>query len=372
MGYMSFNEYVEKQKGHKKPKIAVVADYDGPSSDSPKLGDMPKDSGGKGQHGKPHPYKSGKDAPNRNKDDKSALGHKGNKSNQYMPKATHSNTVSNKTLSSYPNVKTQEWVDRTKNMSLPEFTKKVRSERMKNLGENAVKAYDSIKETTEFCGKSNTYVADLVLEMKRKGVFEKVFKIMAQQNESFRIVGNLMKKNESFARKLLLNITEITAGSVGMGDEGMGGESHMDDEDNIGAISPPEGKKKKNNHMGDEDHEGDDEDHEGDDEDHMDDDEGDDEDSMGDDEGDEGDDEDSMGDDEGDEGDDENSMGDDEGDEGDDENSMGDMGDMGDMGGMRGMGDKKGSAPSGPKEDSPIMKAMKNNPVMMKRMMGQY
>ena len=350
MGYMSFNEYVEKQKGHKKPKIAVVADYDGPSSDSPKLGDMPKDSGGKGQHGKPHPYKSGKDAPNRNKDDKSALGHKGNKSNQYMPKATHSNTVSNKTLSSYPNVKTQEWVDRTKNMSLPEFTKKVRSERMKNLGENAVKAYDSIKETTEFCGKSNTYVADLVLEMKRKGVFEKVFKIMAQQNESFRIVGNLMKKNESFARKLLLNITEITAGSVGMGDEGMGGESHMDDEDNIGAISPPEGKKKKNNHMGDEDHEGDDEDH------------------MDDDEGDEGDDEDGMGDDEGDdEGDeeDEDGMGDDEGDD-EDEGGMGGMDSMG------GMGDKKGSAPSGPKEDSPIMKAMKNNPVMMKRMMGQY
>jgi hypothetical protein len=358
MGYMSFNEYVEKQKGQKKPKIAVVADYDGPSSDSPKLGDMPKDSGGKGQHGKPHPYKSGKDAPNRNKDDKSALGHKGNKSNQYMPKATHSNTVPSKKLASYPNVKTQEWVDRTKNMSLPEFTKRVRSERLQNLGENAVKAYESIKETTSFCGKSDTYVADLVLEMKRKGVFEKVFKIMAQQNESFRIVGNLMKKNESFARKLLLNITEITAGSVGMGDEGMGGESHMDDEDNLGATSPPEGKNKKTNHMGDEDHEGDDEDGMDDDEDSMDDDEGDDEDGMDDDEGD---DEDSMDDDEG---DDEDGMDDDEG---DDEGGMGD-----DEGGMGGMGDKKGSAPSGPKEDSPIMKAMKNNPVMMKRMMGQW
>ena len=367
MGYMSFNEYVEKQKGQKKPKIAVVADYDGPSSDSPKLGYMPKDSGGKGQHGKPHPYKSGKDAPNRNKDDKSALGHKGNKSNQYMPKATHSNTVPSKKLASYPNVKTQEWVDRTKNMSLPEFTKRVRSERLQNLGENAVKAYESIKETTSFCGKSDTYVADLVLEMKRKGVFEKVFKIMAQQNESFRIVGNLMKKNESFARKLLLNITEITAGSVGMGDEGMGGESHMDDEDSLGATSPPEGKNKKTNHMGDEDHEGDDEDgmeddEDGmdDDEDSMDDDEGDDEDGMDDDEGD---DEDGMDDDEG---DDEDGMDDDEGGMGDDEGGMGGMDSMG------GMGDKKGSAPSGPKEDSPIMKAMKNNPVMMKRMMGQW
>ena len=318
---MSFNEYVEKQKGHKKPKIAVVPDYDGPSPSAP---ETPK-----GAKKGAAPYKSGKDAPDRNKDDSTALGHKGKKSDHYMPKAKHHDSTPGKELKSYPHIKTQEWIEKNKNLSLAEFTKKVRTENIKEFGENSTRSYTSIKESVDLC-KSDKYVTDFILEMRRQGVFEKVLAAMIQQNESFRVVNKLMRQDESFARALLMNITEITAGAVG--DEG------------DGEVSAP---------MGDEDH--DDMDHHDDDDMHHDDDDmhhDDDDDDMDhhddDDEGDH-DDEESHDDDDMDHHDDEESHDDDH----HDDMPEDDMGPQ-------------------PKENSPLMKAMKNNPEMMKRMMGQY
>lgn len=313
MGYISFNEYVEKQKDHKKPKIAVVPDYEGPTPSAP---ETPK-----GAKKGAVAYKSGKDAPDRNKDDSTALGHKGKKSDHNMPKVKHHDTTPGTELKSYPHVKTQEWIEKNKKLSLAEFTKKVRTERIKELGENSTRSYTSIKESVEFC-KSDKYVTDFILEMRRQGVFEKVLAAMIQQNESFRVVNKLMRQDESFARALLMNITEITAG--GVGDEGEG------------EVSAP---------MGDEDHDDDMDHHDDmhDDEDHHDDEEGDE---------DHDDDEESHDDEEGDEDhhDDEESH--------DDEDHHDDMPED-DMGPQ-------------PKENSPLMKAMKNNPEMMKRMMGQY
>ena len=335
MGYMSFNEYVEKQKGHKKPKIAVVPDYEGPTPSAP---ETPK-----GAKKGAVPYKSGKDAPDRNKDDASALGHKGKKSDHYMPKAKHHDTTPGTELKSYPHVKTQEWIEKNKKLSLAEFTKKIKTERFKELGENSTRSYGSIKESVEFC-KSDKYVTDFILEMRRQGVFEKVLAAMIQQNESFRVIGKVMRYDESFARALLMNITEITAGTVG--DEGEGEVS----------VSAPMGDEDHDDmdHHDDMHHDEEGEDHEEGDEDH--DEEGDeDHDEEGDEDHDEEGDEDH--DEEGDEDHDE------EGEDHHDDEESHDDDHHDDM--------PEDEGPQ-PKENSPLMKAMKNNPEMMKRMMGQY
>lgn len=319
MGYMSFNEYVEKQKGHKKPKIAVVPDYEGPTPSAP---ETPK-----GAKKGTAPYKGGKDAPDRNKDDASALGHKGKKSDHYMPKTKHHDTAPGTELKSYPHVKTQEWIEKNKKLSLAEFTKKIKTERFKELGENSTRSYNSIKESVEFC-KSNKYVTDFILEMRRQGVFEKVLASMIQQNESFRVIGKVMRHDESFARALLMNITEISGGAIGNEGEG--------------EVSSP---------MGDDDEHHDDDMNHHDDMDH-------DEDEMN------GEDSDEDGDEEEDSDGDEDEDSDSDEMHHDDEESHDDMDHHDNE-----MPEDEGPQP---KENSPLMKAMKNNPQMMKRMMGQY
>lgn len=230
MGYMKFHEFLDKQKGNKKPKIAVVPDYDGPSPAAPELGKTPEHSGGKGQSGKVHPYKAGKDAPDPNKGHgHDGLGHKGHKSDHHMPKTQHTNTVSNKELKSYPNIKTSEWIKNTKGLSLAEFAKKVRTQRLSGLDEGTSVAYDAIRETVSVCQRNSSYIADVVLEMRRKGIFESVFAYMAQQPESMPVVAHLMETDFTFARKLAEAVGEMVGPPIG--DEDHDHDHHDDDED---------------------------------------------------------------------------------------------------------------------------------------------
>jgi hypothetical protein len=231
MGYMKFNEFVEKQKNKQaKPKVAVVPDYDGPSPDAPSLGKTPENSGGKGQSGKVAPYKGGKNAPDPNKGHgHDGLGHKGKKENQYMPKTSHSHTVDQKELGAYPHIKTSEWIDETKNLSLAEFTKRIRSERLRGLDEGANKAYAAIRETVSVCARNNSYIPDVVLELKRSGLFEAVFAFMAQQPEAVAVFTELLETDSNFSRKVAGAISEMVAPS--MSDMDHDDMHHDDDED---------------------------------------------------------------------------------------------------------------------------------------------
>ena len=245
MGYISFHEYVEKNKKPQKTKTALVADYDGPKKDAPELGKKPENAGGTAQGGKVSPYKGGKDAADPNK---------GKLMDGLGGKLDHSKSGEvgkpTKDLGNYP-LKTQEWIDKTKGLSLAEFTRKIRESRLAGV-QSPSKTYESIKETVAVCKGNRSYVKDVVLEMKRQGVFETFFAAMASHPESFNVIAKLME-SDGYARKLVMAIDEMVGPPVGddemdmpapkmkhkhkhkmkgkmhdMGDEDMGGEDMGD------------------------------------------------------------------------------------------------------------------------------------------------
>ena len=210
MGYISFHEYVEKNKKPQKTKTALVADYDGPRKDAPELGKKPENAGGTAQGGKVPPYKGGKDAADPNK---------GKLMDGLGGKLDHSKSGEvgkpTKDLGNYP-LKTQEWIDKTKGLSLAEFTRKIRESRLAGV-QSPSKTYESIKETVAVCKGNRSYVKDVVLEMKRQGVFETFFAAMARHPESFNVIAKLME-SDGYARKLVMAIDEMVGPPVG-GDE---------------------------------------------------------------------------------------------------------------------------------------------------------
>ena len=210
MGYISFHEYVEKNKKPQKTKTALVADYDGPRKDAPELGKKPENAGGTAQGGKVPPYKGGKDAADPNK---------GKLMDGLGGKLDHSKSGEvgkpTKDLGNYP-LKTQEWIDKTKGLSLAEFTRKIRESRLAGV-QSPSKTYESIKETVAVCKGNRSYVKDVVLEMKRQGVFETFFAAMASHPESFNVIAKLME-SDGYARKLVMAIDEMVGPPVG-GDE---------------------------------------------------------------------------------------------------------------------------------------------------------
>lgn len=231
MGYMSFQEYVEKAKGDKPSKkapVKTVADYDGPHKDAPEKGDMPKEAGGIGQQGKPAPYKGGKDAPDPNKGkNHDGLSNKGDKKLEIKHKG-HTPSVELKDLGHYPpkGKGTSEWVAATKNLSLPEFASKIRQERFAGLAEGS-RPLNSIQEAVSVCKANANYIKDTVIELKRAGLFEAFFATMAQTNEALSVLAKIVEADENYFAKLL----EMVAPPVGdedaeEGEEGEEGEEH--------------------------------------------------------------------------------------------------------------------------------------------------
>lgn len=247
MGYMSFQEYVEKAKGDqpsKKAPVKTVADYDGPYEDSPEKGEMPKNAGGIGQQGKPAPYQAGKTAadPNKGKN-QDGLAVKGDKKLEINYKGPQP-SLELKDLGNYPpkGKSTSEWVAANKGLSLPEFASKIRQERFAGLAEGA-RPLNSIQEAVSVCKANNNYIKDTIAELKRAGLFEAFFATMAQTNEALPVLAKIVEANENYFAKLL----EMVAPPVG--DEE--GEEDHDDADAKDHA--------KVGHEDDEDHEDDEE-----------------------------------------------------------------------------------------------------------------
>jgi hypothetical protein len=229
MSNRSLKAYVEsmREKAAEKAKVEIVPDYNGPSPSSPSFGKTPKDSGGKGQSGKVSPYKGGKDAANPNKSFSDGLAHKGDKGYQKVHTKAHGEKE--KVLASYPKITTQEWLDRTKKLSLAEFTKKIRKDRLSGIESNPSAIYESIKETMSVCEKNKRYILDTVLEMKRSGLFESFFATMAQQPEAFDVLAKLMEST-NYSRQFVDAINEMVAPPIDS-DHHMGSKKHHDDKD---------------------------------------------------------------------------------------------------------------------------------------------
>lgn len=226
MAHLKFQEYLDRNnKLQTSGKVKQIADFDGKVDTKPTKEKKHKDAGGKGQDGEMKPYKGGTDGKDPNKGKLGdGFAHKGDAKLKYTPKTTVPAKVGeggNK-KATWPKTETQAWIDKTKGMSLAEFTKTVREDSLKGLSECACQEapHNSIKETVSVCKCNQKYVSALVREMKRNGMFGKLFAEMTQHPEAYKVLAKLMERDESYSRRLVNALNEFAGPPMDMGDMG--------------------------------------------------------------------------------------------------------------------------------------------------------
>ena len=130
-----------------------------------------------------------------------------------------------KDVKTWPKVDVAEWVKENKNLSLAEFTKKIRNE---NKGS---KIYETAKLVAEDCKNNSKNITSFVREIKRNNLLEAFLFEMLKNEESFKVLGQLLTQNEFYANKLDLVISEMVAAPVGLGSEEDPSEEGDDDEE---------------------------------------------------------------------------------------------------------------------------------------------
>ncbi len=249
MAHKTFQEYLDtKSKFSTKGKIEAKADYSGPKESAPKKENKHKDAGGKGQ-GQPKPYKGGKDAkdPNKGKLD-GGFADKGDKDLKYTPGDKEKGNFitggkeaagvpGGKTVSSdWNKTKTQEWLNRTKGMSLAEFTKMIQKTTSKGIdkitNECACQesANDVVRQAVALANANQSVMITLVREMKRNKAFGKMVAEMLQHDETYKVMAHFMERDEKYARRLVRAMNEM-----------VGPPAHKDDidDDDDDPSKPP-------------------------------------------------------------------------------------------------------------------------------------
>jgi hypothetical protein len=222
MELVSFAEYLDNNKKLKtKADTEKVADYKGKIVATPEKEKKPENAGGTGQTGKINPYKVSKDEKDPNKGrENGGLAEKGDKQLKYEPKtdvpADFTNNGSKK--ASWPHTETQKWINNTKDMSLAEFTKKIRSESLKGMNDCPCKETptNSIKETVEICKCNNKYISSLVREIKRNGLFESLTQEIFSHKEAYNELAKIMESSEMPSIKLVNALNELVSPPIGM------------------------------------------------------------------------------------------------------------------------------------------------------------
>ena len=247
MAHKTFQEYLDnKSKFSSKGKIEAKADYSGPKDSAPKKEKKHKDAGGKGQ-GQPKPYKGGKDAKDPNKGKLGdGFAEKGDKDLKYTPGDKEKGNFitggkeaagvpGGKTVSSdWNKTKTQEWLNRTKDLSLAEFTKMIQKTTSKGLddcNECACQesANDVVKQTVAMANANRSIMVSLVREMKRSKLFGKIVAEMLQHDETYKVLAHFMERDERYARRLVRAMNEM-----------VGPPAHKDDiDDDEDPAKPP-------------------------------------------------------------------------------------------------------------------------------------
>jgi len=240
--FKSFQEYIDQNKKLvEKPKVAKVADFEGKQPRKPEKESLKKtgcgcSSGGKGQVGGASPYSNGENAKDPNKDDKAGLVYKGDQKLVYEPSVDEKS----KETSTWPKTGMSEWVRDTKDLSIAEFAKRVKTE--SNCSEGV---YDAAKKLVEACKCNKNNVTTFVREAKRGKIIESLMKEVFNTPESYKILSKLIE-NKDYSFKFDRMFNEMVAEPVGMDGEGMGNMENGEDH---------EGHEHGHDHEDDEDHE---------------------------------------------------------------------------------------------------------------------
>lgn len=290
MAHIKFQEYLNR-KGVLKTSgtVKTIADFEGEVDSKPPKEKKHKDAGGKGQDGEIKPYHAGGVAKDPNKGKNTdGFAEKGDKKLKYEPNTDVPKKVGEggKKTATWPKTESQEWLEKTRGMSLAEFTKTVRDEALNGLDKCDCKdPVTAVKEAVNVCKCNERYISALVREMKRNGLFGKFFTESLVHPEAFSVLAGLMEQDESYSRRLVRAMNEMVAPPMGeeedelapedelgglggeedelgmeddldgLGDEDeldLDGEGEMEDDldapmpphDKIGKIAPPKKKKK--------------------------------------------------------------------------------------------------------------------------------
>lgn len=288
MAYKSFLEYLDgKSKLHNTGKVQDVADYDGPIPTKPGKEKKHKDAGGEGQKGDPKPYAGGTNAADPNKGKlKDGFAGKGEKSLEYNPgkkgknkagKASNSSGVPGGKVvaSTWNKTKTQEWLDRTRGLSLAEFTKHLQKKTTANINLDECACQNPlevVKQTVALAKANESVMLSLIQELKRNKAFGKFMGEALQHDYTYAVIAKFMESDEKYARRLVRAMNEMV-GPPAHGDEGMDDdpstpphpdEMHGSDDDELGLGDDLEGKPGKESPMDGPELDDDDEDEEDD------------------------------------------------------------------------------------------------------------
>ncbi len=254
--FKSFQEYIDQNKKVvEKPKVAKVADFEGKQPTKPEKEKKSKDAGGAEQVGDVKPYSNGENAKDPNKEDKSGLVYQGDKKLVYEPNVDEKS----KETKTWPKTDVSEWIDKTKNLSLAEFTKKVREE----SGDCSEGIYETVRAIIEACKCSKKNVGTFVRESKRNKILESLMEEIFKLPESYQVLSALIE-NKFYSSKFDKMFNEMVAEPVGLdGEEGH--EDSEDEEDIEGLDIDSEEGDHDEDSEGEDDEMGDMEDEEGED-----------------------------------------------------------------------------------------------------------
>lgn len=271
MAYKSFVEYLDgKSKLVNTGKVQDVADYNGPIPTKPGKEKKHKDAGGEGQKGEPKPYAGGVNAKDPNKGKlKDGFAGKGDTNLEYNPgkKANKAGKASNSSgvpggkvvPSTWNKTKTQEWLDKTKGLSLAEFTKHLQKKTSKNINLDecacqGTTALEVVKQTVNLAKANESVMLSLIQELKRSKAFGKFMAEALQHDYTYSILAKFMESDEKYARRLVRAMNEMVGPPAHHedGDEDPSKpphpeDMHGDDDDDLGGL----GDEHPHDHMKD-------------------------------------------------------------------------------------------------------------------------
>lgn len=213
--FKSFRNFLEEKSLVGNPKTKLIADYEGDNENSPPA-EAKKKPGA--------PYKAANNAVDPNKKgDKKGFADAGDSKLVYTP-----NTEKADELGSYPKIKTEQFLKKTKKMSPAQFVEHVtkQNNKLKNENYKAPKLSFSdnphpaevVKYVTELAKKDYKVVENLIHDSKRNGSLKRILECALNLPETYTILAQLLNDTKR-SNKLSRALDEQVGPPMGMDDQ---------------------------------------------------------------------------------------------------------------------------------------------------------
>lgn len=214
--FKSFKNFLEEKSLVGNPKTKLIADYEGDNETSPPAEAKKKSSA---------PYKAANNPVDPNKKgDKKGFADEGDAKLIYKP-----NTEKADELGSYPKIKTEQFLKKTKKMSPAQFVEHVTKQNNKLKSENykAPKlsfsdnphSAEVVKYVTELAKKDYKVVENLIHDSKRNGSLKRILECALSLPETYTILAQLLNDTKR-SNKLSRALDEQVGPPMGMDDMG--------------------------------------------------------------------------------------------------------------------------------------------------------